>query len=115
MSISVSPSKFAEAAYGVTSIEDLPALKTMKNKLCHMKGCSREACCFKCNKIRRRMCKLYHVDNPAVELCRRLVFEYIFEYITFKQLADDTWMKQCQRDTAHHARIIALLDKVRNM
>lgn len=59
------------------------------------------------------MCIRYHVQNPAVELARRLVFEYVFDHITFDQLRNDDWLLKGRRDDAHYGRIISLVDKLK--
>lgn len=112
MSATVSPSRFVELAYGINCAEQLPGVKAMKK--CRSTRCKRDDVqCFRCSKIRRLMCVRYHVHDPVVELFRRLVFEFVFDYITYDQIISDKWLHKGKRDDAHHGRILTLVDKIK--
>lgn len=111
MSTVVTPSKFVEIAYGIKCSQQLPSLKAIKERDCR---CKRDGTsCFRCKRIRRLMCRRYHVCDPAVELFRRLVFEFVFGYISYDQILSDKWLNKGKRDNAHHGRILNLVDKIK--
>lgn len=114
--MAVTPSKFVELAYGVKSIQQLASIKTLRERQCMYKGCNRnDAFCSRCNRIRRLMCIRYHVHDPSIELLRRLIFEFVFDYITYDHISSDEWMQRGYRDTAHHGRILKLVDKIKKV
>ena len=95
----ITPSKFVEIAYSIKCIQQLPAVKAMK--ACNVQRCNRNDLCCRCIRIRRLMCIRYHVYDPVVELLRRLIFEFVFDYITYDQIASDEWLQKGHRDNAH--------------
>lgn len=99
----------------LNSVYDLAKLKILKVKLCGDKcKCKRTSKyhCKSCRKINTHLCRNYHNISPQAELILRIVYEYMFDIITFNDLLTGKWMQQCSRDVGHHGRILTLLDYV---
>jgi hypothetical protein len=99
----------------LNTVYDLAKLKIFKIKLCgHKCKCKSTAKyhCKSCKKINSHLCRNYHNISPQAELILRIVYEYMFDIITFNDLMTGKWIHQCSRDVGHHGRILTLLDYV---
>lgn len=61
--------------------------------------------CGTCRRVRRKLCKAYHVASPIDELAGRLTFEYVFGIINIQQLLDHEWLRPNIRDFGHTKRL----------
>ena len=79
--------------------------------------------CNACNKLKRRLCKQYHVltdtleksSNPIdlselalKELYRRLEYEYVFDMISYDDILTGIWKDSYKRDKGHQRRLMKL-------
>ena len=61
--------------------------------------------CGTCRRVRRKLCKAYHVASPIDELAGRLTFEYVFGIINIQKLLDHEWLRPNIRDFGHTKRL----------
>lgn len=96
-----------------SNIRDIFELKELKcnhfcSGRCQCAGNSHYMC-NPCRAIKRKMCRGYHgLANPLEELVGRLVYEYMFDFISARDLVLGTWERHNLRDHGHHLRIIKL-------
>ena len=95
----------------LTTTHDVRILKDMKNEMCLDKCKSTQTSlyyCGRCRRLQQYMCKKYHQEKDD-ELRLRLMYEYLFDFITYEDLKDGNWKKRCKRDAGHHKRIMTLI------
>lgn len=100
-----------------STVEDINKLKMEKESMC--KGrckCKNNSkfLCNPCSNINRKMCRVYHENNPFEELVLRVAYEYMFNIVSYTQLSTGKWDERCLRDEGHHKRIIILKSKAKN-
>jgi len=105
------------ALCGLKSVSDLAQLKLIKDKhLCHgrcIHNSTSKYPCKNCSRLKQRMCRGYHgLDSAEQELICRIVYEYMFGFITFTHITSSTWMDSTIRDWGHHERLQRLLCKI---
>lgn len=98
-----------------SSVEDIKALKAEKKSLCNGRcKCKHTSqfLCKPCANINRKMCRVYHDNNPFEELVLRVAYEYMFDIVTDNELRTGEWYTGYFRDEGHQERIRRLKRKV---
>jgi hypothetical protein len=48
--------------------------------------------CHRCRRLSKKLCRRYHnANDPAEELHGRLLYEYVFDYMTERDLLEGSW------------------------
>jgi hypothetical protein len=73
--------------------------------------------CGPCRRLSQKLCRTYHSDDthrltPYQELHARLMYEFVFDIISFDDLVNGTWDCPTLRDQGHTFRIHKLLRKI---
>lgn len=91
------------------SLLDIQRLLLLKTRLCTCRG---KFLCKKCKKIQSHLLKTYHsAQSFEEELATRLLYEYLFQFITLHDIKTGDWKYPCGRDHGHHLRITNIADK----
>lgn len=94
------------------TFSDLQRFFLLKNKLCECKP--HRHLCKKCKKIQSHLLKSYHCSNSyEEELATRLLYEYLFQFISLSDIQSGNWKFPCGRDAGHHLRIVKIASKCR--
>lgn len=91
---------------------DLQHSFILKKQLCECKP--HRHLCKKCKKIQSHLLKSYHSSNSyEEELATRLLYEFLFQFISLNDIKSGTWKFPCIRDHGHHLRIVKIANKCR--
>lgn len=100
-----------------STVGDINKLKMEKESLCK-KRCkcknNSQFLCNPCSNINRKMCRVYHDNDPFEELVLRVAYEYMFNIVSYTQLNTGKWDERCSRDEGHHERIQRLQIRAKN-
>jgi len=91
---------------------DLQHSFILKKGLCECKP--HRHLCKKCKKIQTHLLKSYHSSNSyEEELATRLLYEFLFKFISLNDIKSGSWKSPCGRDYGHHLRIVKIANKCR--
>jgi hypothetical protein len=108
------PRNFADSDF-IYTLEDIKFIKD--NIICNGRCCNKRTSkyeCKRCKATKRALCNYYHkYDDPADELAARIIYEYIFDFITIDDIASGKCMHPELRDIGHQERLKRLYKRAR--
>jgi hypothetical protein len=99
----------------IYTLEDVKYIKD--TIICHGRCCNKGTSkyeCKRCKGCKRALCNRYHkFDDPADELAARIIYEYIFDFITLDDIASGQCLRPELRDSGHQERLKRLYKRAR--